>query len=330
MGDRQLFSRLSFNAREHHCLFVNGLNGPNKRFIEAGFPLGLDVDQEGRGVAVADLDQDGRQDLLVRAVARRKLTYFHNDAVAGHFLRVELEGVQSNRDAIGAVVRLRSGGIEQMRTRTAGSGFQGQSEATLHFGLGNATHADRLRIEWPSGRVEQFTNLPADRVVGVVEGRGQLTISLPRGLRRETPAPVETAAMPAWSARDRNGKLWRLPPGKPFLLTFWASWCVPCREEVPALNDVFRKFAGRLGVAGIAIAETEPGAAEQFIQQTKPEYDVLFSSRDQVGAFLDRTFPGGEIGLPSAVLFDRNGTPRRLFRGTIQPRVIERELAAMR
>jgi len=323
MTNRSLFSKLSFNAHEHHCLFING---KGQRFIEAGYPLGLDVDQEGRGVAVADLDQDGRVDLLVRAVARRKLTYFHNDAsTTNHFFRVNLEGTRSNRDGVGAVVRLSTGGLRQMRIRSAGSGFQGQSEGTLHFGIGTAGRVDLLRVEWPSGLVEQFTNLPADHLVEIVEGQGKAAVRRPAGWHPATAAPATPDVTPVWSARKPDGMPWHLPRGKPVLLTFWASWCVPCRAEVPVLNEISRTLGGILGMAGVAIAETEPGAAGRFIADTGPVYQVLFSSREEMSALLEKLFPEGDIPLPAAVLFDANGHPKRVFRGGVTERAIEHE-----
>ncbi|MGH7319258.1 MAG: FG-GAP repeat domain-containing protein [Candidatus Rokuibacteriota bacterium] len=84
-ADAARVRRLSFNARERNLLFVNARG---RRFIDAGYPLGIDIDLEGRGVAVADLDQDGGLDLVVRSVARQKLTYLHNEAgTKGRFLR---------------------------------------------------------------------------------------------------------------------------------------------------------------------------------------------------------------------------------------------------
>jgi hypothetical protein len=163
------FSRYSFNARERDCLFANA---QGRRFLEAGYPAGIDADVEGRGVAVGDLDGDGALDLVVRAVARQKIVYLHNElAGRAHYLRVQLVGTRSNRDAVGAVVRLSAAGLAQMRVRSAGNGFQGQSEATRA-----AARVDTLTVRWPSGLEERFADIAPDAVVRIVEGERRLAV----------------------------------------------------------------------------------------------------------------------------------------------------------
>ena len=118
----------------------------------------------------------GRWRYTVATRARKKLIYFHNELRRpGHFLRVELEGTKSNRDGIGAVVYVLAGGTRQMRVRSAGSGFQSQSEATLHFGLGDATTVDELKILWPGGTTQTFAGIAGDQIVRAVEGRQELS-----------------------------------------------------------------------------------------------------------------------------------------------------------
>jgi hypothetical protein len=186
---RKGFGAFRFNGRERHVLFVNA---GGRRFVEGGYPLGIDVDLEGRGVAVADLDQDGALDLLVRNHARQKLSYFHNEVGSqGHFVRVDLVGTRSNRDAIGAVVRLEAGGLRQMRVKMAGNGFQSQSEPTVHFGIGGALRPERLEIRWPSGLVERFADVPADRLLRIVEGEGRFEAKPMRGRRRALERALE-------------------------------------------------------------------------------------------------------------------------------------------
>jgi thiol-disulfide isomerase/thioredoxin len=329
-GDLQLltskdeFSRLSFNGRERKCLFVNG---HGRRFIEAGYPLGLDADVEGRGAAIADLDQDGRLDILLRAVARKKLSYFHNDlAAAGHFLRVELEGTRSNRDAVGSIVRVRAAAQTQMRIKTAGAGFQSQSEGTLHFGLGSASQADSLRVEWPSGQVEEFPEVPADRIVRIVEGRGITQMRRSPGISGAAQRTLDRTLK--WTAWNVNGGSWNPPLRQPLLLTFWASWCAACRAEIPALNSMYQKLGGKVAVAGVGIGEDATGV-QVYESNVKPAYPILISYEQSMAGLLEKVFPDGEIALPAAVLFDASGSPRRVFRGAIREDAIEREIETL-
>ena len=81
-------------------------------------------------------------------------------------------GTKSNRDAIGATVRSESGGVSQTRMVKSGSSYLSQSELPLTFGLGNRDLADRVVIQWPSGRTEEFRELKAGRAYQCVESKG--------------------------------------------------------------------------------------------------------------------------------------------------------------
>jgi enediyne biosynthesis protein E4 len=85
---------------------------------------------------------------------------FRNDLNSGNrFLRVRLTGTKSNRDAIGADVRIYHGGETQMRTVRAGSSYLSQSELPLTFGVGKSERIERLTVEWPSGTTQEFKNV---------------------------------------------------------------------------------------------------------------------------------------------------------------------------
>ena len=89
-----------------------------------------------------------------------------------HWLVVSLVGRESNRDGIGARIRLIAGSLEQVNEVRSGSSYLSQNDIRAHFGLGPATRADLLEIRWPSGRVERLRDVPADRLVILVEGEG--------------------------------------------------------------------------------------------------------------------------------------------------------------
>ncbi len=123
-------------------------------------------------MAIGDLDNDGRVDALVVA-DNEPLVYLNNRTAGGHFVSIALEGTTSNRDGVGARVIVEAGGSRQVSQRLGGGSFLSASDSRLHFGLGPATRIDRLEVRWPSGRVDSFQNLDADKRFCVREGDAQ-------------------------------------------------------------------------------------------------------------------------------------------------------------
>jgi hypothetical protein len=151
-------------------LFLN--NGKNFRDVAAEVGGGFDQPKVGRGLAYADFDRDGDLDLLLTTNNGTAYLY-RNDQVAGnHSIRFRLVGTKSNRDGIGATVRIVSGGLSQSRMVKSGSSYLSQSELPLTFGLEKRDRVERAVIAWPSGRTEEFTNLVAGRSYECVEGKG--------------------------------------------------------------------------------------------------------------------------------------------------------------
>jgi hypothetical protein len=130
------------------------------------------VPRMGRGLAVGDLDNDGRQDVLILS-HNQPLAYLHNRTRGGRSLTVRLEGRGANRDAVGARVTVVAGGARRVAWRIGGGSFQSASDPRLHFGLGDAPRVDSLEVAWPSGRVDRYTGLRADAGYLLREGRPQ-------------------------------------------------------------------------------------------------------------------------------------------------------------
>jgi hypothetical protein len=97
-----------------------------------------------------------------------------------HWLSLRLAGTRSNRDGIGAKITVKAGGVTQVSEMKGGSSYQSAHDPRLHFGLGNAAKIDSLRVEWPSGTVETFTDIQADRFFRIEEGRRELADMRPR------------------------------------------------------------------------------------------------------------------------------------------------------
>jgi hypothetical protein len=133
------------------------------RFTDASEAAGPPwrVPRLARGLAVGDLDNDGRVDLLIEP-QNAPLAYFHNRGEGGHSLTLRLEGTTSNRDAIGARVTVTAGGRRIVGWRIGGGSFQSAGDPRLHFGLGDAGRAAQVEVAWPSGRVTRTGPLAAD------------------------------------------------------------------------------------------------------------------------------------------------------------------------
>jgi hypothetical protein len=125
----------------------------------------------GRGLAVGDLDNDGRLDAVMVA-QNEPLVVFRNEAGSrrGHFVTFRLEGTTSNRDGVGAVVAVKAGGRSQVAPRLGGGSYQSAGDGRLHFGLGPESRVDSVEVRWPSGRVDRHRNLATDRGYRVREG----------------------------------------------------------------------------------------------------------------------------------------------------------------
>ncbi len=152
-------------------LFLNNGNG-KFRDVAAELGGGFDQPKVGRGLAYADFDRDGDLDLLLTTNNGAAYLY-RNDQLAGNrSIRFHLVGTKSNRDAIGATVRIVSGELRQSRMVKSGSSYLSQSELPVTFGLEKRDRVERVVIAWPSGRTEEFTNLAAGRSYECTEGKG--------------------------------------------------------------------------------------------------------------------------------------------------------------
>lgn len=118
-----------------------------------------------RGIAVGDLDNDGRLDVAINDLDG-SAQLLHNDVEgAGNWLLVKLRGKTPNTDAIGAIVRVRSGGVTRMRLVQSGTGYLSQDDMRQHFGLGNATRVDSIDVRWPDDTTSRLENVKVNQLV---------------------------------------------------------------------------------------------------------------------------------------------------------------------
>jgi len=150
-------------------------------FREIGRAAGTDLILNSRGIAVADYWNRGVLDVAVAASTDRHALLRNDVGAARNWLAVELVGAGdalpdgTNRDAVGARAIVRSGGVEQLREVFLGDGYGSQNSLRLYFGLGDAAVIDELEVIWPrSGSTQSFSNLEANGIVEIVEGRGEV------------------------------------------------------------------------------------------------------------------------------------------------------------
>ena len=152
-------------------LFMNQGNG-RFRDVSAAVGTGFAQARVGRGLAVGDFDRDGDVDILM-TTNNGPAVLLRNDQTGGNrSVRFRLRGTASNRDAIGAVVRIVHDGITQVRMVRSGSSYLSQSELPVTFGVGRRDRIDRVVVTWPTGRTEDVKGLAAGRSYDWIEGKG--------------------------------------------------------------------------------------------------------------------------------------------------------------
>ena len=142
-----------------------------------------------RGVAAGDFDNDGDVDLLVSNNGGVPQLLRNDGGNTNHWLEILLIGTKSNRDGVGARVKLIAGDLVQYDQRKGGGSYQSAPDPRLHFGLGRQTKVDTLEIKWPSGMVTRLRELPANQIIAVEEGNGVVKRPFPRFASRKKSSP---------------------------------------------------------------------------------------------------------------------------------------------
>jgi hypothetical protein len=126
----------------------------------------------GRGLAYGDFDRDGDLDLLMTTNNGPAYLYRNDQTGGNRSIRFQLIGTKSNRDAIGATVKIFGGGLSQSRLVHGGSSYLSQSELPVTFGVGKSEKIDRVTVDWPSGRSEEYKDLATGKAYELIENKG--------------------------------------------------------------------------------------------------------------------------------------------------------------
>jgi hypothetical protein len=153
-------------------------NVGGKTWIDVTDKMGPDFSVPGyqRGSAFVDLNNDGFMDLVVTSLGQRPRILMNNALVKNHWLMFDLRGHKSNRDGIGATIKVTTGAGRTLYNHvTTSVGFMSSSDRRAHFGLGAETKLAKVEIRWPSGIVQRFDNPAVDQIMKIDEPAGMAT-----------------------------------------------------------------------------------------------------------------------------------------------------------
>jgi enediyne biosynthesis protein E4 len=161
-------------------LLFHNLQGAKFELVPAVEGTGLAEVMSSRGMAFGDLFNDGRIDAVVNNIDSVPALMRNVSEQRNHWIELRLiGGPKSPKDATGATVYLTSGAMRQREDVFSGGSFASSSDPRPHFGIGSATHVDKIEIHWPSGAKEEFTPPTVDQIFTVVEGKGIQTLQGP-------------------------------------------------------------------------------------------------------------------------------------------------------
>jgi enediyne biosynthesis protein E4 len=152
------------------------------KFEKVSDDLGLDFIRPvaGRGLATADYDNDGDIDIVTNNRGDFPSLLRNDGGNANNWLTVQLVGTKSNRDGVGASLKLTSAGFVQIEQAKGGMSYMSASDPRIHFGLGKRAQITSLEITWPSGQIDQLTTVPINQIITVKEGTGIIPRQFPK------------------------------------------------------------------------------------------------------------------------------------------------------
>jgi tetratricopeptide (TPR) repeat protein len=201
----------STSYRQRNLLFEN--HGGRYREVGDAAGPGFAEVKSSRGIALGDYDDDGDLDLVVVEDDDAPSLLRNDGGNSAHWLKLRLVGRRSNRDGIGARLRLMAAGKRQVREMRLTAGYYSSHDPRLHFGLGTAERVDELEVLWPSGVRQTFSGLPADRLATIDEVDGlvaldELVARSPAGATPASPAPSPSPEVASGTAPGES------PPGQ--------------------------------------------------------------------------------------------------------------------
>ncbi len=335
-------SESSWSGRERNVFYVNNHDGI---FSDASGVVGLDFPDDSRAFVLADLDHDGRLEVILKNRNAPQLRVLHNGMKGiGHSLTFRLIGKKSNRDAIGAAVTIEAAGHRQTKYLQAGSGFLSQHSKELFFGVGAVQDTVRASIRWPNGLNQTFENLPINHRIEIEEGSTEFSAKpfLPTAsayAQADTPQQpeslpstvetwlIEPLSAPDFSLPDLTGRTWDLQSfrGGFLLLNFWTTAPPACNEQLRLIRKNYSTIsASGLRVVSINLDDPRnPQSVKSFITKEGLPFPTLLATQEVANIYniiyrylFDRR---RDLGVPTSFLLNEDNMIVKVYQGTSSP-----------
>lgn len=307
----------SFSGFERDKLY---LSDRANRFIDISGLSGVDAVSDGRGAAYADFDNDGDSDIFLTSLQGQAHHLFRNNVGDDSgFLRVTLRGRVSGRDAYGAQVRIKTSQGVLTRIKAGGSGFVSQSDPRVLFGLGADQSAEWLEVRWPSGLTQRYDSVAAGSSVLAEEGVERLEYLNERRFSLPDPPPADALVrqallprrgdlFPPLALSDLQGNPTELTAwhsaGRPTVVNLWATWCVPCRVEMPQLQKLYPELlASGVDLIGISV---DLAAARRKVPSVLKKIGVSYPSYTTDESGLELLYSGDRLFVPITFILDED------------------------
>jgi len=343
----------TWNGNERNVFFANNRDGT---FSDVSGVVGLDFRDDSRAFALADLDGDGRLEIVLknRNAPQIRILRLGVNGI-GNSLSLRLRGRTSNRDAIGAAVTVEAGTLRQTKYLQAGSGFLSQHTKELFFGVGKNQDSVHATVRWPNGLTQDFKNLPVDHRIELEEGSADF-VAKPFASSPKTwaqpgdaaSAEILPSSVGTWliepvkaldfSLPDVAGNLRDLHSflhGSFLVLNFWKMASPTCRDQLQYLAKSDPAFASQgLRIVAINVDDTiDPAELRTFATKEALSFPILMASREVAGAYnilyrylFDRH---RDLSFPTSLLIDQSGSIVKLYQGTFTAEDILQDVASV-
>ncbi len=341
----------TWHGYARNVMFANNRDGT---FSEVSGAVGLDFLEDSRAFVLADIDHDGRLEVILKNRNAPQVRILHN-AIRdlGHSIAFRLRGHKSNRDAIGAAITVEAGSLRQTKYLQAGSGFLAQHSKELFFGVGKPEAAIRAIIRWPNGLSQQFEGLPVNHRIEIEEGSAAFAakpFAAPSAYAHAGPPPaleqlpsqvetwlIEPLKAPGFSLPDLDANMRELPSlrGRYVLLNFWAAKEPLCLDQLRLLHQHRTALAAsQLEILAINVDKADDvRTARSFAAREGLSFPVLFATEEVAGIYniiyrylFDRR---RDLGIPTSFLLNQEGMIVKVYQGPLDPQRLSEDVKSV-